>query len=125
MISFILSKDLLYNSKARSGILYHKIKNTKPKKVQSELSEDDLKDFLKHCVVSNDRTKLKEKFQETVALRRLLLQTNGDDFRDFFKFYFVDPSLVRFKTTDLYRGNLMFVVFFVDFIRLCRNVQDC
>lgn len=88
---------MLYNSKAKSGILYHKIKNTKPKKAQSNLSEDDLKDFLKHCVVSNDRVKLKEKLQETAALRRLLLQKDGDDFRDFFKFYFVDPSLVRFQ----------------------------
>lgn len=63
-------------------------------KPATEFTEDDLKKFLKQCVVSKDRKKLKDKLQDTIALRRQLLKENGDEFRNFFKFYFVDPSLV-------------------------------
>lgn len=89
-------QDLLYNNKAKSGILYHKIKNTKAKSVKttSDFNEEDLKNFLKYCVVSKNNEKLKDKLQKTISLRRQLLKENGDDFREFFQFYFVDPSLV-------------------------------
>lgn len=96
--SLLFFQDLLYNLKAKSGIIYHKIKNKKLKSKQpTEFSEDDLKKFLNQCVVSNDRKKLKEKLAESVVLRRRLLKENGDDWNAFFNFYFVDPTLVKYS----------------------------
>lgn len=91
-------QDLLYNIKAKSGFLYHKIKNNKMRtaKQATDFNEEELIEFLKQCVVSNDHKKLKGKLCETVPLRRRLLKENGDDFRAFLKFYFVDPTLVQF-----------------------------
>lgn len=114
LFSFILFfKDLLYNSKAKCGFIHNKIKNAKIKtKPANELSEDDLKKFLKHCVVSNDRAKLKEKLLDSVALRRRLLKEDDTEFRDFFKFYFVDPSLVRDISSSACISKLYFILLF-------------
>lgn len=87
---------MLYNPKAKSGYLYHKIKNEKSKVIKpaTDFTDDELKTFLEQCVVSNDRKGLKDKLAQSVSLRRQLLKENGDNFHKFFKFYFVDPSLV-------------------------------
>lgn len=95
---FSVLQDLLYNAKAKSGYLYHKIKNEKSKVVKpaAEFTEDDLKRFLNECVVTKDQKKLKETLAQTVPMRRQLLKENSEEFQKFLKFYFADPSLVNF-----------------------------
>lgn len=121
---FHFLKDLLYNPKAKSGFIYNKIKNTKGRftKLTNELSEEDLKKFLKHCVVSKDRVQLKEKLLDSVALRRRLLKDDDVEFRDFFKFYFVDPSLVR-KINSFYISTIYSNIVLNFFIRSCMTSQ--
>lgn len=87
---------MLYNHKAKSGALYHKIKNAKAKKgvPHAEMTEDDLKKFLKYCCVTKDKPKLKEKLLETISLRRKLFKENSGEFSDFFNFYMVDITMV-------------------------------
>lgn len=97
-VIFSVFQDLLYNAKARSGYLYHKIKNEKSKAVKpaTEFTEDDLKRFLGECVVTKDQKKIKETLAQTVPIRRQLLKENSEEFRKFLKFYFADSSLVHF-----------------------------
>lgn len=58
-------------------------------------NEAELIDFLKQCVVANDKQMLKSKLGETITLRQKLLRQNTDDYADFMAFYFTDPELVR------------------------------
>lgn len=97
-----ISQQRLYNPKQKKGYLYHKLKNVraaqKPNLTvpvdESDCDQEELKLFLKTCVVKKDKKALKEKLKKTITLRRQLMQCNQDEFADFFKFYFVDPELV-------------------------------
>lgn len=57
-------------------------------------NEAELVDFLKQCVVSKDKQKLKSKLSETIELRRKLLNENNQDFADFMSFYFAESEMV-------------------------------
>lgn len=66
---------------------------------ESDCDEEELKLFLKTCVVKKDRKALKERLQNTIAVRRQMMK-NQEEFADFFTFYFVDPTLV-ISTTNI------------------------
>lgn len=83
----------------KKGIIFHKLRNkksvTKPKELKNDkTAENELKSMLKYCVVNNDRKKLEEILSETISIRRKLLKIEGDDFKEFWKFYFVETDLV-------------------------------
>lgn len=92
-------QDDFYNAKSKKGTIFHRIKNmsaankTKPVNIPNE---QELIDFLKQCVVSKDKQKLKSKLGETVDLRRKLMSQSNNEFADFMAFYFEDPELVGF-----------------------------
>lgn len=65
--------------------------STKPMNAEDEA---DLVEFLKHCVVSKDKVKLKSKLNESIELRRKLMRQNKEGFADFMTFYFESPELV-------------------------------
>lgn len=56
--------------------------------------EGELMNFLKQCVVANDKQALKAKLRETITLRQKLLKQNNSEYADFMAFYFTDPELV-------------------------------
>lgn len=83
-------------------MLYHKIKNAKSTNASKTAApnaetEESLKLFFKHCVVQNNRAKLKNKLRGTVELRRKILNEKKEEFMNFLQFYFVDVDLVRFN----------------------------
>lgn len=92
-------QDDLYNSTAKKGSIYHRIKNkfgSKKGKGPNEIvNEDELLEFLKYCVVHKNKKMLKEKLEATIELRRKLLKESSADFQEFMTFYFVDPEMVR------------------------------
>lgn len=83
----------------KKGVIFHKLRNNKPaakpKEQKNDMkTENELKSMLKYCVVNNDKEKLKTILLQTVSVRRQLLKLDGDDFKEFWKFYFVETDLV-------------------------------
>lgn len=121
-------QDDLYNSKLKKGVIFHKLRNTRnaSKKLcanvqcdeeESAMTEDELKKFLKYCVVKNDKQKLKSILRETIPIRRRLLQEKDDDLIEFWHFYFVDTDMVpHFKNHYFHISNVsLFLQILFDF----------
>lgn len=103
--------------KAKKGTIFHRIKNMTTTKNSEEpiINEAELVDFLKQCVVANDKPKLKSKLGETMTLRRKLLRENNEEFGDFMAFYFADPELVRVHFNTLICTSVFLPVFHLFF----------
>lgn len=95
----------MFNPKFKKGVIFHKLRNARnarnaAKKTNQNneegcsMSGEELKSFLKYCVVQNDKAKLKNVLRETVSIRRQLLAVDDDELKDFWNFYFVDVDLV-------------------------------
>lgn len=92
---------MLYNTKSKSGSVYHIFKNTKARASKTKSTNvvienaEELKKLLADCIIEKSKKELKVIFQETIELRRSLIQSNDyDDFKDFFKMYFLDSDWV-------------------------------
>lgn len=87
----------------KKGTIFHKLRNSKSvnkhkeQKSTDKVTEKELISTLKYCVVKNDKAKLKEMLLETISMRRLLFKKDDDDFKEFWKFYFLDTDLVKFN----------------------------
>lgn len=85
----------------KRGTIFHKLRNSttvgrqKEQKNNDKTNENELKSMLTYCVIKNYKTKLKEILLETIAMRRLLFKKDDSDFKEFWKFYFIDTDLVR------------------------------
>lgn len=103
----------------KKGVIFHKIRNNKQKlkelNDEEKKTEDELKTILKYCVVKNDKAKLKEILSETITIRRKLLQKDDEDFKEFWKFYFIDTDLVKFNRANELQG-IIFLFFMYIFI---------
>lgn len=116
------SQDSLYNLAARKGIIYQKIRYGKTKsKLQSESdpkrirhengsdgseteqseNETTLISFLQSCVLPEDLPRIKQKFEETVQLRRKMM-IEIDKYEQLLDLYLASPELVKLINTNVF-----------------------
>lgn len=98
----------MYDAKSKKGALYNGILNRRRKNNQTaeisicetssiELNDqdkEDVKNFLKTCVLPRDKKALKAKLVEFKVYRNELITQSFDEYKEIWNFYFVCPDLV-------------------------------
>lgn len=128
-----------------SGFLYEKLRN-KSRNVNSDENQneivfntereresheflidaeaaDELMQFFRNCVVSQNKEEIIEKLKYSVEFRRSILQNPPEPIFKIFGFYFVDPELVIWKKKPQNYAFSM-CVFFI-FFRFCETLNLC
>lgn len=115
------SQDILYDGAKECGKIYEclkyrqrKVRENKREQKRAIMDDDDmspsnidssvlnveieeLKEYLDGCILPRDIKKIEEKMADTVALRREILQSCGNQVPKMFNFYWIDTHLVIFE----------------------------
>lgn len=126
-MAFCILQDELYNQGGASGSFFVKVKNArqninkgrpKSKPRPADQDEEQLIQYFKNCVISNERENLILKMKDTVSLRQNIIRQTSKQILECFNFYYADPTFVSYISQRLSRS--VFLSNCLLFVLLCR-----
>lgn len=94
--------------------------------VEKTWSDEDTKEmlsFFKHCVLPKEKESVKKMMSKTTQIRRSIILSEFETYRESYQFYFVCPELVRllYIALQIFEGTILLLIesfhlFFLGFI---------